>query len=248
MESLTEILGAAEAYERELPPPPQALPVPQGAAISSWIDHTLLRPEATADQIKKLCLEARQYHFAAVCMNPAFVPLAANLLSGSDVKVCTTVGFPLGATLLTQKVVETLSSIGCGASEIDMVIHVGALKGKDYGLVLNEVQAITQAAHNQQVIVKVILEMALLTPKEKIIACLICKAAGADFVKTSTGFGPGGATVEDVDLMYRLFGSVGKVKAAGGIRDLAAARTVIAAGASLIGTSSGVQIVQEAAS
>ncbi len=248
MESIEEILEIVEAYEQELPPIPGLVQMPQGAAIAGWIDHTLLKPEATSQQIQKLCLEAREQNFAAVCVNPTHVPLVTGLLSGSNVKVCTVVGFPLGATLLTQKVMETLSCIECGASEIDMVINVGALKGQNYGLVLNDIQAVVQVAHNQQAIVKVILEMALLTQREKITACLICKAAGADYVKTSTGFGPGGATVEDVDLMYRLYGSVGKVKAAGGIRSLAAARAMIAAGATRIGSSSGVQIVQEAIS
>ncbi|MBN1146252.1 MAG: deoxyribose-phosphate aldolase [Anaerolineales bacterium] len=246
MHSLAGVLELAEAYERELPPPPTGIKPPQGAQIAAWIDHTLLKPEATASQIKGLCQEALKYHFASVCVNPAYVSLAAGLLAGSPVAVCTVVGFPLGATLPTQKVIETLACLSNGASEIDMVLNIGALKGQAYGQVLNEIDAVAQVAHNQGAILKVILETALLTREEKIIACLICKAAGADFVKTSTGFGPGGATVEDVDLMVRTVGPERKVKAAGGIRDLATALAMIGAGASRLGASAGVQIVDQA--
>jgi deoxyribose-phosphate aldolase len=214
--------------------------------VAAWIDHTLLKPEATADQVKQLCQEARQYHFASVCVNPAYVPLAAGLLSGTGLKVGTVVGFPLGATLPTDKAIEALSFVNAGASEIDMVINVGALKNQAYGQVLNEVQAVVQVCHNQNALVKVILETCLLTRREKIIACLLCKEAGADFVKTSTGFGAGGATVEDVDLMHRTVGALVKVKASGGIRTWQVARQMIAAGASRLGSSSGVQIVKEA--
>jgi deoxyribose-phosphate aldolase len=246
MDVLAELLDLAEAYERELPAPPAPLRLPVGKEIASWIDHTLLKPEATAAQVKVVCQEALTYGFASVCVNPAFVPLIAGFLSGSKVAVCSVVGFPLGATLPTQKVIETLSCLNSGATEIDMVLNVGALKGQAYGQVLNEIQAVAQVAHNERAIVKVILENALLTRQEKIIACLICQSAGADFVKTSTGFGPGGATVEDVDLMYRIVGRNLKVKAAGGIRDLKAAQAMIGAGASRLGASAGVQIVHEA--
>ncbi|MBN2550728.1 MAG: deoxyribose-phosphate aldolase [Anaerolineales bacterium] len=221
-------------------------PPPIGAEIAGWIEHTLLKPEATAAQVKVLCQEALQYHFASVCVNPAYVTLVSALLSGSPVKTCAVVGFPLGATLPTQKVVETLACLENGAVEIDMVINIGAMKGEAYGLVYNEVQTIAQVVHNQRAVVKVILETALLRRKEKIIACLVCKAAGVDFVKTSTGFGPGGATVEDVDLIYRLVGPQVRVKASGGIRSLETALAMIRAGATRLGTSSGVQIVKEA--
>jgi deoxyribose-phosphate aldolase len=247
MDTLSEILDLAEAYEQELPQPPAPLVMPAGAQIAGWIDHTLLKPEATAEQVKTLCQDARQYGFASVCVNPGFAPLATGLLAGSPVSVCTVIGFPLGATLPTLKVVEALAGLEAGAVELDMVLNIGALKGQAYGLVYNEIQAIVQLAHNQKAIVKVILENALLTHQEKIIACLICKAVEADFVKTSTGFGPSGATVEDVALMYQVVGPEVKVKAAGGIRSLETAQAMIRAGASRLGTSSGVQIVREAA-
>jgi len=245
MESLTDLLELAGQYEQELPPAAPMPEAPSGPEIAAWIDHTLLKPEATAEQIKTLCQEARQYQFASVCINPAYAPLAAGLLADSPVMVCTVVGFPLGADLPAQKVVETMACIHAGAVEIDMVQNVGALKGQAYGQVWNEIQAVAQIAHNQRAIVKVILETALLTRREKIIASLICKAAGADFVKTSTGFGPGGATLEDVELMWRVVGPEVKVKAAGGIRTLEDARAMIKAGASRIGASAGVRIVQE---
>ncbi|MEJ2706320.1 MAG: deoxyribose-phosphate aldolase [Anaerolineales bacterium] len=249
METLADLLELARQYDEEQLPPAAAMPeAPSGPEIASWIDHTLLKPEATAEQIKTLCQEARQYRFASVCINPAYVPLAAGLLAGSPVMVCTVVGFPLGADIQTQKVLEALACINAGAVEIDMVQNIGALKGQAYGQVLNEIQAVAQIAHNQRAIVKVILETALLTRREKIIACLICKAAGADFVKTSTGFGPGGATLEDVELMHRVVGPEVKVKAAGGIRTLEDTRAMIKAGASRIGASAGVKIVQEAQS
>ncbi len=247
MEKLAELIDLAGEYDRQLPVPPPALQMPQGQAIAGWIDHTLLKPEATAEQVKVLCQEARQHCFASVCINPVFVPLAAGLLAGSGVPVCTVIGFPLGASLPTQKALETLACLEHGATEIDMVLHVGALKGQAYGQVLNEIQAVVQVAHNQKALVKVILETCLLTRQEKIIACLISQAAGADFVKTSTGFSSGGATLEDIDLMYRVVGQNLKVKASGGIRSLESARAMIAAGASRIGTSSGVKIVAEAA-
>jgi deoxyribose-phosphate aldolase len=243
---LSELLSLAQGYEHELPPAPTPLSIPQGKEIAGWIDHTLLKPEATAAQVQILCQEAMQYHFASVCINPGFVTLASGLLRNAKEAVCTVVGFPLGAVLPEYKVFEALACINAGATEIDMVINVGALKGEAYGLVLNEIQAVTLTAHNQGAIVKIILETALLTPREKIIACLISKAAGADFVKTSTGFGTGGATVEDVKLMRRVVGAGMGVKAAGGIRTLADALAMIRAGANRLGASAGVKIVQEA--
>lgn len=246
MQTMADLFELAAAYDQELPPAPPAFDVPAGANIAGWIDHTLLKPEATAMQVKALCQEAVEYQFASVCINPAFVPLAAGLLGTSRVAVCTVVGFPLGAALPEYKVFETLACINAGASEIDMVINIGALKGGAYGLVLNEIQAVVQTAHNQGALVKVILENALLTRREKILGCLLCKAAGANFVKTSTGFGPGGATVEDVALMRRVVGAEMGVKAAGGVRKLADAQAMILAGANRLGASAGVTIVQEA--
>ncbi len=243
---LSQLLSLAQEYENQLPPPPAPLQVPQGRAIAGWIDHTLLKPEATAAQIRTLCQEASQHHFASVCINPAYVPLACGLLHGAKERVCTVVGFPLGAMLPESKVYEALACISYGASEIDMVINVGALKSEAYGLVLNEIQSVASTCHNQGAIVKVILETILLTRREKIITCLLALAAGADFVKTSTGFGTGGATVEDVALMRQVVGSEMGVKAAGGIRTYADATAMINAGANRLGASAGVKIVQEA--
>jgi deoxyribose-phosphate aldolase len=246
METLADIVALAEVYEQELPPEGDMLALPQGRAIAGWIDHTLLKPEATATQVKTLCQEALQYQFAAVCINPAYVSLAHGLLSGSQVAVCTVVGFPLGATLPTYKVYETLATLQAGAQEVDMVINIGALKGKAYGLVWNEIESVVKVAHNEGAIVKVILENALLTRYEKILGCLISKATGADFVKTSTGFGPGGATMEDVALMRRVVGPGTGVKAAGGIRSLEDAQNMIRSGANRIGASAGVTILEAA--
>jgi len=249
MSAITELprlLSLAQEYDHQLPPAPAPLSLPAGKEIAGWIDHTLLKPEATAAQIRTLCQEAMQYHFASVCINPVYVPLACGMLRDARENVCSVVGFPLGAALPEYKVYETLACINYGASEIDMVINVGALKSEAYGLVLNEVQSVAATAHNQGALVKVILENALLTRFEKITACLICQAAGADFVKTSTGFGIGGATVEDVELMRRVVGAEMGVKAAGGIRTFADAMAMIKAGANRLGASAGIKIVQEA--
>ena len=246
MQTIGNLLELAAAYDQELPPAPPALDLPTKEKIAAWIDHTLLKPDATAAQVKVLCQEAMEYKFASVCINPAYVPLASGLLAKTSIAVCTVVGFPLGATLPEYKVFETLANINAGAREIDMVINIGALKGVAYGLVLNEIAAVVQTAHNQGAMVKVILENALLTRQEKILGCLLCKAAGADFVKTSTGFGPGGATVEDVALMRRVVGAEIGVKAAGGVRTLADAKAMILAGANRLGASAGVTIVCEA--
>ncbi len=243
---LSQLLSLAQEYENQLPPPPAPLHVPQGKALAGWIDHTLLKPEATAAQIRTLCQEASQHHFASVCINPAYVPLASGLLRNAKEKICTVVGFPLGAMLPEFKVYEALACISYGASEIDMVINIGALKSEAYGLVLNEIQSVASTCHNQGAIVKVILETVLLTRREKIITCLLARAAGADFVKTSTGFGTGGATIDDVELMRRVVGSEMGVKAAGGIRTYADATAMIKAGANRLGASAGVKIVQEA--
>jgi deoxyribose-phosphate aldolase len=216
------------------------------ASIAHMIDHTLLKPDASQDQIAQLCYEARKYGFAAVCVNPANVKLAAQLLKGSPVAVCTVVGFPLGAIPPEVKAYEAQQAIEDGATEIDMVINVGALKSKDYELVQRDIATVVRTCHNNGAICKVIIEAALLTDEEKIKACQLAKAAGADYVKTSTGFGPGGATVEDVALMRRVVGPEMGIKAAGGIRTFEAAKQMIKAGATRIGASAGVKIVQEA--
>jgi deoxyribose-phosphate aldolase len=246
MATLPEILQLATTYENELPPMPELPAAPQGVEVARWIDHTILKPEATIHQVKQICEEALEYNFASVCINPSFVSLAAGLLNDSTVETCTVIGFPLGATLATVKMAETLTVIAMGATEVDMVINIGALKAQAYGQVLNDIEAVVQAAHNQRAIVKVIIETALLTRKEKIIACLLCKEAGADFVKTSTGFSTAGATVEDVELMRRVVGAKMGVKAAGGIRNLNDAQAMIAVGASRLGASAGVAIMKEA--
>jgi deoxyribose-phosphate aldolase len=242
---LDEIISKAAEYSHKLPPAPTPLSMPGGAALAGWIDHTILKPETTAAQVRKLCDEARQFHFATVCVNAAYVPLAAELLSGSGVGVCSVVGFPLGATFPEIKAGETRQAIASGATEIDMVINIGALKSGDFSLALRDVQAVVAAAAGKAR-VKVILEMCYLDLHEKIIGCLLCKQAGADFVKTSTGFGPGGATVEDVTLLRCLVGAGMGVKAAGGIRTLQDAQGMIAAGANRLGASAGVLILKEA--
>jgi deoxyribose-phosphate aldolase len=243
---LAQIITLAQDYEHRLPEAPTPLRLPVGTEIAGWIDHTLLKPEATAAQIKVLCQEAMEHHFTTVCINPVYIPLACGILRNAKENICTVVGFPLGAVLPEFKVYETLICINAGASEIDMVINVGALKSEAYGLVMNEIQVVVGTAHNQGALVKVILENSLLTRREKIIACLISKSAGADFVKTSTGFGTGGATVEDVELMRRVIGSEMGVKAAGGIRSYADAMALMKAGANRLGASAGVKILQEA--
>ena len=246
MRSLKQILELADSYERKLPVAPPSLPAPRGTEIAAWIDHTLLKPEATAAQVKKLCEEAQQNHFATVCVNPVYVPLARGLLKDSGVGICAVIAFPLGATLPEDKAHEARRVIENGAVEVDMVINLGALKGASYGLMLNDILFVTQEAHEREAKVKVIIEAALLTHHEKILTCLLAQAAGADFVKTSTGFGPGGATVEDVDLMRRVVGAGIGVKAAGGIRTYKEALAMIAAGANRIGASAGVTILNEA--
>ncbi len=218
--------------------------IPQDRSLGKLIDHTLLKPDATPEQIAQLCFEARKYGFASVCINPAWVKLCAQLLSGSPVKVCTVIGFPLGATAPEVKVFECQNALEHGATEIDMVINIGALKARDLELVARDVQGVVAAAHARGAIVKVIIEAVMLTDEEKTIACLLSKEAGADFVKTSTGFAGGGATVHDVALMRRVVGPEMGVKAAGGVRTYADAESMIKAGATRIGASAGVKILQ----
>jgi len=213
--------------------------------IARLIDHTLLKPEATRAQIETLCREAREHGFATVCVNPGWVPLCARLLQGSDTRVCTVVGFPLGATLPEVKAYEATRVAAEGACEVDMVMAIGALKSGDYRTVERDVAAVVEASHRGGALLKVIIETALLTDDEKVKACVIVRAAGADFVKTSTGFASGGATAEDVALMRRVVGPDIGVKAAGGVKDLKSAQAMIQAGADRIGASVGVKIVQE---
>jgi deoxyribose-phosphate aldolase len=213
---------------------------------ASLIDHTLLKPEATESDIKKLCNEAIQFGFASVCVNPSWVKKAAEFLRGSSVPVCTVIGFPLGATLPDVKAYEARRSIFNGAREVDMVINIGALKSGDDCAVEDDIRAVAEAAHENGVLLKVIIETALLTDEEKVRACLASKNAGADFVKTSTGFAKGGATADDVSLMRRTVGSTLGVKASGGVKGIEDARAMFEAGATRIGASVGVKIAQEA--
>jgi deoxyribose-phosphate aldolase len=213
---------------------------------ASLIDHTLLKPEASEADIRKLCDEAARFGFASVCVNPSWVKTAAEFLRGSGVPVCTVIGFPLGATLSDVKAYEARRSIFNGAREVDMVINVGALKSGDDCSVEDDIRAVVQAAHENGVLCKVIIETALLTDEEKVRACLAAKNAGADFVKTSTGFSKGGATVDDIALMRRTVGSALGVKASGGVKGIDDARAMFEAGATRIGASVGVKIAQEA--
>ncbi len=213
-----------------------------GERMASMIDHTVLKPATSREDIEKLCEEARRFRFASVCVNPCYVPLCAQMLRMTSVKVCTVVGFPLGANRSEVKAFETERAISDGAQEVDMVINVGALKSKDHELVESDIRAVVEKCRSI-VVSKVIIEAALLTDEEKVTACTLAKAAGADFVKTSTGFGPGGATAHDVALMRGVVGEDMGVKAAGGIGDVETAEEMIAAGASRIGASASVKIV-----
>jgi len=214
--------------------------------LASLIDHTLLKPEASYTQIAQLCSEASQYHFASVCVNTTHVRRCAEQLQGTGTAVCATIGFPLGGAVTEAKVSEARQALRDGAIELDMVINIGALKSGDRDLVRRDIASVARACQARQALLKVILEAALLTEDEKVTACQLAKEAGADFVKTSTGFGPGGATAEDVALLRRVVGPRMGVKAAGGIRTLADVRQMIAAGASRIGASASVKIMQEA--
>jgi deoxyribose-phosphate aldolase len=215
-------------------------------SIAKLIDHTLLRPEATRADILQLCREALEHHFASVCVNAYWVPLAASQLAGSDVKVCTVVGFPLGATSTEAKVGETEAALRAGAQEIDMVLNIGALRGDDDRAVEEEIALVAAASHRGGAIVKVILETALLNDDQKIVACKLAQMAGADFVKTSTGFSSSGATVHDVELMRRAVGPEMGVKASGGIRTIEELLKMVTAGANRIGASAGVKIIEAA--
>jgi deoxyribose-phosphate aldolase len=216
-------------------------------AIAALIDHTILKPDATAAEVRKVCAEARKYGFASVCVNPAWVPLVAAELEGSPVKVCSVVGFPLGATLTEAKADEAALVVRAGAQEVDMVINIGALKGGDHDLVKRDIQAVAEACHRGGAILKVIIETALLNDNEKAIACTLAKMAGADYVKTSTGFAAHGATAADVALMRGVVGPDVGVKAAGGIRTLEDLRKMAEAGASRIGASASVKILEATA-
>ena len=218
--------------------------IPQDTNLAKMIDHTLLKPDATQQEIAQLCFEARKHGFASVCVNPTWVSLCAQLLQGSPVKVCTVIGFPLGATSSETKSFETETAIRQGATEIDMVINIGALKARDLETVARDIRGVVNAAHAHNIIVKVIIETSLLTDEEKTIASLISKEAGADFVKTSTGFAGGGATVHDVELMRKAVGPQMGVKASGGVRTYEDAASMIKAGATRIGASAGVKIIQ----
>lgn len=211
--------------------------------INKMIDHTLLKPEATIEMIENLCKEAKEYDFKSVCVNPYWVSTAYEELRDSDVLVCTVVGFPLGATTKETKFFETDFAVQEGADEIDMVINVGALKSKQYDVVLEDIKSVVQAANGRTV--KVIIETCLLSDEEKVKACELSMEAGANFVKTSTGFSTAGAKVEDVELMKSIVGDNLEVKASGGIRDLDTALKMIVAGATRLGVSAGVQIVKE---
>lgn len=212
--------------------------------LAKYVDHTLLKQDATQEQIKQLCEEAAEYVFASVCINPYWVSYASDLLAESDVKVCTVIGFPLGASSSATKFFEAKNAIDNGANEIDMVINVGELKAKNDANVQADIAAVVKASH-PEAIVKVIIETCLLTKEEIVTACELSVAAGADFVKTSTGFSTGGATVEDVKLMKETVGDKALVKASGGVRSLEDAKNMIAAGADRLGTSSGIALVSD---
>ena len=216
---------------------------PASDGLASLIDHTLLKPDATREEVEQLCREAAQFCFASVCVNPNWVTLCRELLRGSGVKVCTVIGFPLGAHLPDIKAYETRRAIEQGAEEVDMVINIGALKSRDYALVEQDIHGVVQAAAGRA-LVKVILETALLTRDEKVMGSTLAKAAGADYVKTSTGFAGGGATVEDVQLMRETVGPEMGVKASGGVRTKEDAEKMVAAGATRLGASAGVKIVR----
>ncbi|NLM12833.1 MAG: deoxyribose-phosphate aldolase [Epulopiscium sp.] len=211
--------------------------------LASMIDHTVLKPDAKEEDIRKLCEEAKEYGFATVCVNPCYVPMAKHLLQDSNVGITTVIGFPLGANTITTKTAEAEEAIENGATEVDMVINIGALKDKKYDYVRDEIKAVVHTV-NKRAVVKVIIETSLLTDEEKEKACLLAKEAGADFVKTSTGFSGGGATKEDIELMRRTVGDVMGVKASGGVRTRQDAEALIKAGATRIGASASVAIMK----
>ncbi len=233
-----ERVGVAESHQR-------AVCVPN-FAFAKYIDHTLLKPEASREEIITLCHEAKEHRFASVCVNPHYVKLCATMLRNTDVKVCTVIGFPLGANTTRVKVYETQVACEDGATEIDMVINIGELKSKNYDWVEADIASVVAAADSAHAMVKVILETCLLTDEEKVIASVLAKNAGAHFVKTSTGFSKGGATLEAVALMRKAVGDTVGVKASGGVRDYATAKKMIEYGATRIGASASVKIVKEA--
>jgi deoxyribose-phosphate aldolase len=219
--------------------------VTEVATLARLIDHTLLKPDAGEEQVRAICAEAAEHGFASVCVNPNWVPVCAEALLETSVKVCTVIGFPLGATLPAVKAYEVEQVAQLGAHEVDMVLNVGRLRDGDYGAVYRDIAAVVDAARDNGLLLKVIMETGLLNDEQKIAACVISKEAGADFVKTSTGFNGGGATVEDIALLRRVVGPSLGVKASGGVRTTADALAMVAAGATRIGTSGGVRIVQE---
>jgi len=211
-------------------------------SYAQYIDHTVLKPDTIQSTVKRFCDEAKQYHFASVCVNPTHVKFVANELKGTDVKTCCVIGFPLGANTPLVKATETTEAVQNGAEEVDMVINIGALKDKDYDLVYQDIKVVVDAAH-PKALVKVIIETCLLTDEEKVTACQIAQRANADFVKTSTGFGSGGATVEDIRLMKQTVGDSMQVKASTGINDRKIFEELLAVGAVRMGTSKGMKIV-----
>ena len=219
--------------------------ITEAATLARLIDHTLLKPDAGEEQVRTICAEAAEHGFASVCVNPNWVPVCAEVLLETSVKVCTVIGFPLGATLPAVKAYEVEQVAQLGAHEVDMVLNVGRLRDGDYGAVYRDIAAVVDAARDNGLLLKVIMETGLLNDEQKVAACVISKEAGADFVKTSTGFNGGGATVEDIALMRRMVGPSLGVKASGGVRTAADALAMVAAGATRIGTSGGVRIVQE---
>ena len=219
---------------------------PRGGSVAAMIDHTLLKPDVKREQILQLCKEAKEYRFISVCVNPCWVELCARELSGTSVKVCSVIGFPLGTTMPEVKAYEAQRSILAGATELDMVLNIGALKGQEYELVERDVTMVVQACRSAGALCKVIIETALLDDTEKVEACVISKEAGADFVKTSTGFSKGGATVEDVALMRKTVGPQIGVKASGGVSDYGDLQKMVDAGATRIGASAGIKIVKAA--
>jgi deoxyribose-phosphate aldolase len=247
MKKTHEIIEQAKAFENKLPEK-KNFPIPNKDEIAGWIDHTLLKAQATVEQVFELCREAKEYRFASVCLNPVYVPQAVKELEGSGIPVGTVIGFPLGANLTHTKVAESKAAIEAGAVELDMVIPIGLLKSGEYETVYNDIRSVAETCHENNTLLKVIIENCYLDRFEKIVACLLAKEADADFVKTSTGFGSSSATVDDVALMRAVVGGLEEmgVKAAGGIRTWADAQNMIAAGATRIGASSGVEIVTEA--
>jgi len=247
MKKINEIIEQAKSFETKLPNRVH-FSIPDKDEIAGWIDHTLLKAQATTDQVSEICREAAATHFASVCLNPVFVPQAVRELESSGVPVCTVIGFPLGANQTKTKAAESKAAIEAGAVELDMVIPIGLLKSGEYKSVYNDIRAVAAICHENDALLKVIIENCYLDRFEKIMACLLAKEANADFVKTSTGFGSSGAMIDDVSLMRSIVGGPEEmgVKAAGGIRTWADAQKMIAAGANRIGASSGVKIVREA--